>query len=93
MLAFLKMRVSTRACPFLKSAFSPIQAQESKVMKFEFWGVKSVVDFWCGFLCHCSKEDRLGHLLSNKTVLRQASAWDRFWRDFLEVWGVPKQTS
>ena len=28
-----------------------------------------------------------------KTVLRQASAWDRFWRDFLEVWGVPKQTS
>ena len=24
---------------------------------------------------------------SVKTVLWQASAWDRFWRDFLEVWG------
>ena len=23
----------------------------------------------------------------NKTVLWQASAWNRFWRDFLEVWG------
>ena len=23
----------------------------------------------------------------DKTVLRQASAWNRFWRDFLEVWG------
>ena len=31
--------------------------------------------------------------LNFKTVLRPASAWDRFWRDFLEVWGVPKQTS
>ena len=29
----------------------------------------------------------------SKTVLRQASAWNRLWRDFLEVWGVPKQTS
>ena len=28
-----------------------------------------------------------------KAVLRQASAWNRFWRDFLEVWGVPTQTS
>ena len=26
-------------------------------------------------------------------VLRQACAWNRFWRDFLKVWGVPKQTS
>ena len=26
-------------------------------------------------------------------MLRQASAWNRFWTDFLEVWGVPKQTS
>ena len=28
-----------------------------------------------------------------KTVIGQASAWNRFWRDFLKVWGVPKQTS
>ena len=26
-----------------------------------------------------------------KTVLRQASAWNRFWRDFLEVWRVPSK--
>ena len=32
-------------------------------------------------------------LRNTKTVLGQASAWDRFWRDFLEVWAVPKQTS
>ena len=29
----------------------------------------------------------------NKTMLGQASAWNRFWRDFLEVWGVRRQTS
>ena len=29
----------------------------------------------------------------HKTVLGQASAWNRFWRDLLEVWGVPRQTS
>ena len=27
-----------------------------------------------------------------KTVLGQASTWKRFWRDFLEIWGVTKQT-
>ena len=29
----------------------------------------------------------------SKTVRGQASTWNRFWRDFLEVWGVPRQTS
>ena len=35
----------------------------------------------------------LWHMRENKTMLRQASTWNCFWRDFLEVWGVPKQTS
>ena len=30
---------------------------------------------------------------SGKTVLGQASSWNHFWKDFLEVWVVPKQTS
>ena len=28
-----------------------------------------------------------------KTVPGPASPWNRFWRDFLEVWGVPRRTS
>ena len=42
----------------------------------------------------CRPNNEVSHRLQrhftgrfNKTVLRQASAWDRFWRDFLEVWG------
>ena len=30
---------------------------------------------------------------NSKTLLGQASAWNRFWKDFLEVWVVPRQTS
>ena len=38
-------------------------------------------------------ESPLPCLLKFKTVLGQASTWNRFWRDFLEAWGVPRQTS
>ena len=40
---------------------------------------------------HCDSKTQ--RFLQLRKVLGQASAWNRFWRDFLEVWGVPKQTS
>ena len=36
---------------------------------------------------------RLFAFVNTKTVPGQASAWNRFWGDFLEVWGVQRQTS
>ena len=66
------------------------------LIPLEWWHLEQLTrdQLWSSI---CTQEfDHLEMSLAsalNKTVLGPASPWNRFWRDFLEVWGVPRRTS
>ena len=67
--------------------FSKLDAEVERHFSCLVCGQRRHDDF-CAFCIPAPPTLARGHKRHVQTVLGQVSAWNRFWRDFLEVWGL-----